>query len=258
MNEQTTLLERIGTWFKRGSRGGDLPLQGEVHDNGGGTLGSGTLNNTPFNQIESRSTFLRPWAKRDQAIQNLQDGFHTLTDLMSGIRDNMERHGRRQDELLTYLSSLPQVLEAIPESTRVQGEALKAIHQQLAHQNVQQSKLSEILDKLSENGGESRETLEELKDRVEQMRSTDAKIADNLGSVGEAMRNVSDTSRTSAQVLTQLRENLTSRDTQLEQLMQKQNARFTTMLAIAIFLSVAAIVAVSVIGYLLLTRSGQI
>jgi hypothetical protein len=35
--------------------------------------------------------------------------------------------------------------------------------------------------------------------------------------------------------------------------MQRQSTRFTTMLAIAIFLSCAALVAVSVVGYLLLS-----
>jgi hypothetical protein len=52
----------------------------------------------------------------------------------------------------------------------------------------------------------------------------------------------------------QLRDNQTARDNELQRLLMKQNTRFTSMLAIAIFLSVAALVAVAVIGYLLLVR----
>ena len=107
MGEQSNIIGRIGNWFRRG-REVNIP-----DDNG--------------NAIESAhsggSTFLRPWARRDQAINNLQEGFSTLTDLMSAVRDNLERQGQRQDELLGYLSHLPQAIQSIPEAGRIQGEA---------------------------------------------------------------------------------------------------------------------------------------
>ncbi len=237
MNEQQTLITRIGSWFKRGTRGnGDLPL--DPHSPGTG--------------IEPRSSFLRPWARRDAAIQQLQDGFHTLTDLMSTIRDNLDRQSHRQDELLNYLSHLPQALESLPESNRVQGEALRAIRQQLQQQNSQQEKLSEILEKIGAGGGEQRILIDSLRERVDSLRQTDESIAENLSSVGDAMKTVSQTSATSTAVLGQIRDRIDERDDQLERVLQKQSTRFTTMLAIAIFLSCSALVAVSVVGYLLL------
>jgi chromosome segregation ATPase len=237
MNEQQTLITRIGSWFKRGTRGnGDLPL--DAHSSSTG--------------IEPRSSFLRPWARRDAAIQQLQDGFHTLTDLMSTIRDNLDRQSRRQDELMNYLSHLPQALESLPESGRVQGEALQAIRQQLQQQNGQQERLSEILEKIGEGGSEQRVLIDALRQRVDSLRQTDEAIAQNLSSVGDAMKTVSQTSATSAQVLGSMRDRIDERDDQLQQILQKQSTRFTTMLSIAIFLSCAALAAVSVVGYLLL------
>lgn len=238
MNEQQTLITRIGSWFKRGTRGnGELPL--DPH----------TAIST---SIEPRSSFLRPWARRDAAIQQLQDGFHTLTDLMATIRDNLERQNRRQDELLNYLSHLPQALESLPESNRVQGEALRAIRQQLEQQNDQQEKLTEILEKIGAGGGEQRVMIDSLRQRVESLRETDEAIAENLNRVGSAMQTVSETAASSTQVLGQMRDRIDERDDQLERILQKQSTRFTTMLSIAIFLSCAALVAVSVVGYLLL------
>src|SRR6059058_4568575 len=230
MSEQTTLFSRIGGWFKKSNRsdngrmGGDLPLNDHQ------------ANNTSV--VVTRSSFLRPWAKRDAAIQQLQDGFSTLTDLMGGIRENLERQNARQAELMQYLSSLPQVLEQLPESNRVQGEALKAIHQQLASQNAQQSKLSEILERVAETGGQQRELIEDLAERVETVKANDETIASHLQSVGDAMQNVS----------------RNSRDGQLERILHRQNTRFTTMLAIAIFLSISALVVVSILGYLLIIK----
>src|SRR5262249_10171737 len=101
---------------------------------------------------------------------------------------------------------------------------------------------------------EQNEMLHGLHERVESFRQQDQAIADNLTSVGVAMQDVTKNSATSTQVLEQMRDNINSRDGQLERILHKQNVRVTTMLAIAIFLSVAGLVAVSITGYLLILK----
>src|SRR5438093_4298676 len=154
MNETPTLLARIGSWFKKSDR--DIAGQSAS----AGTSAEMSLRNDNGQShfaatgqlLEPRSTFLRPWARRDAAIHQLQEGFGTLTELMQGIRDGLDKQGQRQAELMSFLSTLPQVLQPLPEASRMQGETLKAIHQQLAGNNQHQQKLSEILDKMGESG----------------------------------------------------------------------------------------------------------
>ncbi len=235
MSEQTNLLSKLGNWFRRGSRDGELPLS-DHHD------------------IEPRSTFLRPWARRDAAIDQLHQGFGTLTELMESIRDGIDRSGKRQDELANYFSQLPEVIRSLPESTRANGDALRAIHQQLEQQHNHQEKLSAILQKLSEGDGESREAMTEIRDQVNNIRETDQAISSSLSSLGSALQTVSSNSTAGAHVLQGMRERLDERDQQLEQILHRQGTRFTSMLAVAIFLSVSALVAVCVIGYLLINK----
>jgi small-conductance mechanosensitive channel len=240
-----TFLSRIGKWFRPGSGSaddrradngaGDLPLMRDVSQS---------------TVIEPRGTFLRPWAKRDAQIESLANGFNTLTDLMGTIRDNLEQQNRRQEELLRHMSHLPQVLQSIPESSRLHSETLRAISQQIEHQSGQQSKLADILGRIVEADQQQRSTLDALTDRVENLNQTDQSIAENLGNVGAAMQSVSKNSSASAAVLEQMRDNLNSRDGELERILHKQGNRFTTMLAVAIFLSISALVAVAVMGYL--------
>lgn len=237
---ESTLIGRLGRFFRKQSDDA-LPLDG----------------NDPtdiVSQDDGRTTFLRPWAKRDHAINNLQNGFTTLTDLMATVRDNLERQSQRQDELLEYMSHLPQALQSLPESNRVQAETLKAIHMQLASQTGQANKLGEILEKLGQSSAGSRETLDELRERMDDLSRHDQRIGDTLGSVGTAMQDVSKTSQSSAAVLQQVRDNINHRDGQLERILLKQNTRFTTLLTIAIVLSIAALGAVVVFGYLMWQR----
>jgi DNA repair exonuclease SbcCD ATPase subunit len=239
------LLSRIGRWFRK-----DIPENGDTQSLVGQPGGHSS------HALETRTTFLRPWAKRDASIQRLEEGFTTLTDLMGAIRDNLDKQNRRQDELLTALQHLPQVLNSIPESNRMQSETLQAIRQQIEGQSVQQERLGDILGKIGQNTGEQRQMVDALRDRVEEIHKTDTTIADYLNNVGNSMKDVTANSKTTSEVLGQMRDNLDARDGQIERVLHRQGVRFTTMLAVAIFLSIAALVAVSIIGYLMVTRPG--
>jgi len=247
MSEQTTLLSRIGRWFRKDAVNGEQEAQSLIGD---------APAHSSSTALETRTTFLRPWAKRDAAIHRLEEGFTTLTDLMGAIRDNLDKQNQRQDELLNALQSLPQVLQTIPESNRVQTETLQAIRQQIEGQSGQQERLGEILNKIGETTGQQRQVVEEVRGRVEEIHKQDVSIADYLNNVGSSLKDVSKNSQTSAQVLEQMRDNIDSRDGQIERVLHRQGVRFTTMLAVAIFLSIAALVAVGVIGFMLLNRQG--
>lgn len=261
MSQQQGFFARIGSWFKNGSSSSTaaddtLPLQAHADANGeNGIVEHDDAAGSSIQPVDAtRSTFLRPWAKRDAAITNLQEGFNALTGLMTSVKDTLDRQNQRQDEMMQILSSLPEVLKSNSESSAAQTETLRAITEQIRHQSTQQARVGEVLEKLSETGGDSREMLEALRERVETINEHDKNIADSLGSVGQAMQTVSRTSHSSAQVLEQMRDNINSREGELQRLLQKQSSRYTTMLAIAIFLSIAALAAVCVFGYLLITK----
>lgn len=236
MSDTDTFLNRISRLFKRPAR----------------PNGNGDSAEHPPVTIETRSVALRPWRRNQAAITQLQHGFASLSDLMNSIRDHMDAQGHRQDELLAHLSALPRVLESIPESNRLQGETLQAIHQQLLHQAQQQETLGEILEKLSESGGDQKEILEGLRERVETLNHQDKAMADSLSSASSALQSVSRNSAASTEVLGQLTENLRTRDGELEKILHRQGTRFTTMLVIAIVLSIAALAAVGVFAWLLM------
>jgi chromosome segregation ATPase len=230
MGEQANgFVSRIGGWFRRGNSSGNEIIPAE------------------------RGSLLRPSAKRDQAIANLQQGFNTLTDLMTTIKDSLNDQARRQDELLKYLAHLPTAIEGIPETNRLQVESLKAISARLDQQNTQQNLIGEILGKLADNDARQQKTVDDVRSRVDTIGEQNKDIAENLSNVGSAMQSVSKTSQASAQVLEQVRDNIAQRDGQLERMLHKQAARFTSLLVVAIFLSIAALVAVMVVGYRLST-----
>jgi uncharacterized phage infection (PIP) family protein YhgE len=248
MSQQTTVFSRIGRWFHKPA---------ESNGNGGidAVEGAAPTENTDAALSEPRGMLLRPRRGRmdpayGQAIVNVQSGLNSLTGLMSAIQTNLETQNRRQEELIQHLATLPKVLDAIPDSMRMHGETLKAIHEQIANQGQQQEKLSEILSSMNRSGSQQVETLDGLKSRVDAISMHDEAITDNLKNVGTAMQSVSENSQTSAEVLQQLRHQLSSREDELQRVLQRQGTRFTTMLSIAIFLAMSALTAVVVLAWM--------
>jgi 4-hydroxybenzoate polyprenyltransferase len=78
-----------------------------------------------------------------------------------------------------------------------------------------------------------------------------------MTNLGAALQSVSRNSTAGAQVLEQMRDRINDRDGQIETILHKQGSRFTTMLAVAIFLSISALVAVCVLGYMLVMQKPQ-
>ena len=247
MSEQPGFFSKLGQWLKGApDANGSPPHAGE---NG---LSDEITHVQPVNA--TRGSFLRPFAKRDAAINHLQEGFSALTGLMGAVRESLEKQSQRHDELMGVLSSLPEVLRSIPESGAAQTETLRAIAEQIKYQNTQQAKLGEILEKVAETGGDQREMLDGLRERIENLNEQDRHIADSLNGVGSAMQGVSRNSQTSAQVLEQMRDNINTREGELQRILAKQGTRYTIMLAIAIFLAIAALVAVCVMGWLMVKK----
>jgi hypothetical protein len=265
------LLSRIGNWFRGGTldegqhgngAAGEFIVNNENGNAGDITgepsMSSGAHGGHAGGSLEPRSTFLRPWAKRDHAIEQLQGGINAIGELMTGIRDHLEKQSKRQDELLGYLSHLPAALEQLPESSRAHAETLKAIHETMKSQGEQHDKLGDILEKISQADGQNVRALDALQSHVDQLRRHDEAVAQNLGQVGEAMDSLGKNNAASALVLQQLRDNAASRDGEIERILQQQTSRFTTLLVIATLLLVGALVAVGALAFFFLKDTGRL
>lgn len=250
MAEQTGLLSRItGLFSRRGRHLGYEEPRLPLEDSAAGIAAQLV---DPARSNHGGGSIFRPWARRDQALQNLSEGFVTLTQLMSAIKQSLEKQHERQDELLTLLSRLPAVIEAIPESQRTQSEALRTIYDQLARQNSAQTTLADVLNRIVDSGGEQRKLIDQLNDQLDSLRQTDASISDNLVNVGNAMQTLGQTSQTSASVLQQVQDSLLRRDQEMTEILDRQNQRFNFILWLSVVLAITTIVSLVMVTYIAL------
>ncbi|MGF1632806.1 MAG: hypothetical protein ACFCVE_03055 [Phycisphaerae bacterium] len=261
MSESTGLLNRIGNLFRRTKPDGDdVRVVGPDHDHDGhrheangeggpdmaGTDMSGT-------DLAAAGSFLRPWAKRDAAIQQLQAGIGHLNDLMTGIRDNLETQSERQTRMLEVLSQLPELLEKNADAGQ---EQLEAIREELSRHGDTQAGIGKVLDKLEQGGTAQRETIQELQGRFEAIRETDERMTRSLDNVGSTLQSYSRSSAASTSVLEQMRDAMDAQNREMERTLKKQGGRQTALLLVAIIMSALAIAAVAGLGWMILRQAG--
>ncbi|MGE5610444.1 MAG: hypothetical protein ACM359_14425, partial [Bacillota bacterium] len=211
MSEQNNFFSRIGQWFKSPRQDGNVVSEAKAAEA------------PAVEQVETRLSIFRPWARRDAAIAGLQQAFHSLSDLMGTIRNNLEKQNQRQEEIISHLARIPEALQSIPEAARAQGETLKAIGEQIEQQVDQQSRLNDILSKVTEASADQKELLHSLHQRTQEVNQHNEAIADNLRQVGSAIADMGRSTESSAKVLEQFRESITSRDTDLQKIIERQN-----------------------------------
>ena len=235
MSKQVTMIDRVSRWFRqRFMPQDDLPLlYGQTQ--------------TPGERVRR---FGFPWrsSQSDGDLSVLQSGLTSMTTLMTSLRHYLDQQSARHDELLNYLSQLSSALQAIPDASRVQGETLRVLHQQIAYQNAQHKLVAEMLRKMTESTGTQHEIVELLRDRVETLYKNDQQIAQTIEGMGSAITVVTQNSQTNTMVLDRLRDNLVTRDGDLERSIRRQNRWIISTLLVAIFMSFTAIVVVIIVS----------
>ena len=237
MSESQGLFGKVSRWFRqRFGAQEDLPLlYGETETS---------------TAITRRPIFGFPWQRKEEDLTVLQTGLASMTALMTSLRQYLDQQNARHDELLTYLSQLSQALQAIPDAGRIQSETLRVLHQQIAYQNAQHKQLSETLRKISESSGTQREVVELLRDRVEILYKNDQQIADTIGGMGGSITLVSQQSQTNTMVLERLRDNLVTRDGDLEKAIRREQQKTrVTLYVVGASALAALIIAVAMTRY---------
>lgn len=243
MDNKPSFVSRVGQWFKSFRPNVDsLPLEHHPAEESSSNLPA------------TRPSFWRPWGRRDAAMAGLQQGFNTLSELMDSIRENLEKQGRRQDEMISYLSNLPEILQSLPESHRMHAEALQTLSRQIEQQVRQQGQLTDILTQLGQSQSDQHDAVAGLHERVQSMAEHNQTISENLRQVGSAMESMGKNSESSTQVLRQLHDDISARSGEVEKALQRQNTRLTALLIAAIGLSVAAIAGVLAVVFVMMKR----
>lgn len=216
---------------------------------------------------------LRPLARREYrreaALSTMREGFETLSNLMTDLRDGLDASVEKQSELLEHLKFLPVVAEQNQKAARrfdeqaaaqnrLQAETISAIREQVRGQRQHQEQLQDVLGKMSRESRDQKRDIDDVQDRLRRMRESDQAIADNLATVGTAVRQVSERESAQGELVMRMQQAFDARTRALEESSRRRSRRQGLVLAVTLLLSLVTAGGVATAGYLYLSSIGVI
>ena len=178
-------------------------------------------------------------------------------------RDQVRTQAEALSQQRTSLDLQRQNLEQQGEALRQQGQAVdvmreqnKSLREQTAGQRDQSDKLNALLNKVTREARDQNRDLEEFQGRLDRMRDSDQKISDNLGTVANAIRRVSEQAQSQGEFVAKLQADMEERTARMEKDAKRRGTVQGWVQVVSLMLAFAALGAVAGIGVIYLRHAG--
>lgn len=241
---KSTFWTRLGQIFRPGGHGApDLPPIGED-----GLLAGRAAEELGEPAVGTSDRLMGRWSRRDQALQQLQEGYQRITDLIDAMQRHMADQGARTDRIATSLDQLARALSDLPAIAREQTHTLDAIASHLEMTNARTQHLAECIRDLPAALKSQSEATAGVSRQLELGNESRVHLNNTMQTLGRAVDSLQASGRAQADLLRQCQLDGAEREGRLAEIVARQQRRFT-------FLAVAMIVAlfcVAVVTFLAL------
>lgn len=255
----TTLTDRLGGLIRRirGSR----PVQVHIRRRGGEAAESleqlADEDQPAANDGGGASRWLprMPGAKRDEAINQLREGFDEVVDLVRTVRRHLDDQAERSERLLHKLDGLPEAMQSLQETNRNQTRIAESVEQHMERQQKDSQQLNQALGNLAQSTEHQGQVLGVLQEQIHASRQTDEQMLHSFSNVNQTLQQLSQTTQQSSRTLEQVSEQRSTSEQQMQELIRRTNKHMTIMTAANWALAVAAL---GVATYAALAASGLV
>lgn len=238
---KNTFWTRLGQLFRPGSRGGDglgdLP---PVADDG-------LLVDGPEGGSAGSDRPLGRWNRREQALQQLQDGYQRVADLVDAIHKHMAEQGVRSDRIAASLDQLAHSIGDLPGAAREQTHTLEAIATHLEMTTSRTQQLADCIRELPAAMKSQGDATTGVIRQLEVANESSVQMNHTMQSLGQSIDTLHNSGRAQVDLLRKFQLESAERENRLAEVIAQQQRRFTWL-----FVTAMTLAAGSIVGILLL------
>lgn len=245
MDQNNTLWSRFGNWLDSFKPDETVPQL---------TLTS-TIASVPPQRLspddecepssEKGSNRLMPWRKRDQILEQLQDGYDKVLDLVGSIQDHLLLHNKRSDQVAELLTVLSKGIEDVPKATRQHADSLTGLTRQLEIENRHNRAIVDAISELPRSADAQRRGMEAIATQVQASTAVTEKLSGRLDSVGQVVKLLGDALDEQVHTLKVVQQAARHQENQVMAIMERQSRRSAKLIAST--LGLAAVLAVATV-----------
>ncbi len=248
MEEKASFWTRLGEWLRPGGRSSRTPPDlAAVSPERYLEEADAAAENEESTPGPAEKPLSR-WSRRDQALQQLQEGYQRVTELIDAMQRHMAEQSDRTERIASSLDFLARSLSDLPAASRQQAQTLDAI---ASHLDVTNARTQQLAESISELPGATRaqsEALTGVSRQLEMANETHVQLNHALSSLGEAVSTLRRSGEAQADSLRLLQRDSQQREDRLVDLIGQQQRRFTWLFAVTfVFAMIGAVAAVSLV-----------
>lgn len=193
---------------------------------------------------------LARWARRDQAIQQLQEGYEKVTRVMEDIQTHLAQQGERSERLCSALEQIAKAMAETPQIARQQAQTLDQIAAQIEVGNARAQQLAEIVNELPRATRSQTETLSGINRQLEISNEQGIVASQTIDKLGTTLKTIGEATQTHGEIIREMSVRAAEQGKQMNELIAQQSRRFMWVFGVTIFMTLAAIAA-AVVGLVL-------
>lgn len=197
----------------------------------------------PVTETPDRPGPLARWARRDQAIVQLQEGYERVTRVIEDIQAHLVQQGERSERICSALEQIAKTMAETPQIARQQSQTLDHIAAQIEAANARSQQLTDIISDIPKVTRGQTEMLTGIGRQLEISNEQGIVASQTIDRLGATLRALGETSQAHGEVLREMSTKAAAQGDQLTQLIAQQSKRFLMVFGVTIFMTLAAIAA---------------
>jgi chromosome segregation ATPase len=191
--------------------------------------------------IEGKSGALSRWAKKDQAIKQLQEGYDRVTGLIEEVHNHLVTQGERGDRICTSLEQIAKSVSDTPTLTRQQSQRLDTIGTQIETTNLRTQQLAESVQEVPKIIRLQSDSLSGIARQLEMAQEQGVLANQTMDKLCGAIQTLNDSSNAQAKALWSMNATAGEQNDLLTQLVRRQSRLFIALVVICALMAAGSI-----------------
>jgi chromosome segregation ATPase len=235
---------KTGNWLRSHSLAKAPEDQPQVDDQGLITEDADSAESTADSQDAQNSNVVvkavQPRSKAE-SLEKLQAGFDKLIDKLQGINEHLNRQITQNEELMSRIEQLPQLLEGFPALLENQRQLTERLLEQLNAAAVKNEQFIGIVEKIPTETAKQTDALVNIDHQLAAAADIDVQMAESFNKFNETLGKLNQSTVAQTDSMIQMSKTYATSDRYLKYIISRQNKRFIWVFIAAVGVCVAVI-----------------
>jgi len=189
---------------------------------------------------------------KPESLERLQAGFDKLIDKLQVINEHLNRQITQNEELMSRIEQLPQLLEGFPALLDNQKQLTEQLLEQLKAATAKNQQFIDAVERIPAETAKQTDALVDIDHQLAAAADTDVQMAESFNKFNQILDKLHQSSAAQADSILQMSKTFAASDRYLKYIISRQNKRFIWIFIATV--SVCAAVVLILTGIIIYLR----